>query len=273
MPKVTQLPFISSGTTSTSFLVVDANYARRLQYDDFVTRVVSDVQLSDFRGPTGPAGPASTIAGPSGPSGPAGTNGIGIPVGGTTGQSLIKSSNSNYAVSWGTVTGAPGDPGPAGIGVPAGGSSGQILSKVSGNDYETAWINNSSIGLTSRTASTGTVTSLGSGSSNSLNILGYKTYMLSKVVTDYPAWVRIYADSASRTSDASRSSGTDPLPGSGVIAEVITTPGNLTQLITPGVTGFNNDNPTSSTVYISVTNNDTVTRTINVTLTLLQLES
>jgi hypothetical protein len=63
------------------------------------------------------------------------------------------------------------------------------------------------------------------------------------------------------------------LPGSGVIAEVITTASSLTQLITPGVIGFNNDVATTTTVYLAVTNKDTVSRAIDVTLTLLQLES
>lgn len=266
MPKVTQLPFISSGTTATSFLVVDANYARRLQYDDFVTRVVSDVQLAEFRGPTGPAGPASTVAGPTGPSGPAGADGTGIPAGGMTGQALVKSSNSDYVVTWGTVSGG-------GSSVPAGGSTGQVLSKASSSDYDTTWISNSSSGLTSRSLLSGTATSVVSGGSGTINVTGYKAYSLMKVATNYPAWVRIYSDSASRTSDSSRSSGTDPIPGSGVIAEVITTAGNLTQLITPGVIGFNNDTVPSTTVYVTVTNNDVTTRNMSVTLTLLQLES
>jgi hypothetical protein len=83
----------------------------------------------------------------------------------------------------------------------------------------------------------------------------------------------LYTDATSRTSDSARTEGNDPTPGSGIIAEVITTSGSLTQLITPGVIGFNNDTSTVTTVYLSVTNKDTVSRSIGVTLTLLQLES
>ena len=59
-----------------------------------------------------------------------------------------------------------------------------------------------------------------------------KTYALIKVSTSHAAWVTLYSDTASRTSDASRQINVDPLPGSGVLSEVITT-GNQVQLITP----------------------------------------
>jgi len=52
------------------------------------------------QGPVGLTGPASTVAGPTGPTGPAGT---GIAIGGTTGQALVKTSNTNYATSWADV--------------------------------------------------------------------------------------------------------------------------------------------------------------------------
>ena len=97
--------------------------------------------------------------------------------------------------------------------------------------------------------------------------------MLSKVQTSVPAWVRIYSDSASRTSDLTRAEGNDPIPGAGIIAEVITTAGALTQLITPGVVGFNNDAPTTSTIYLQVTNKHTGASTVSVSLVLLQLEA
>lgn len=271
MPKVTTLPFISSGTTATSFLVIDEKFTRRIQYNDLVGRIVGDVQLADFRGPTGPAGPASSIAGPIGPTGP---TGIGIPEGGLTGQVLVKATDSDYIVGWATIAGgSEGDPGEPGVGVPAGGTAGQILAKMTDSDYNTEWVDPStSGGLASRSVASAVATSLDADSSTTLEATGFKSYMLLKVTTDYPAWVVVYSDEASRTADNSRISGTDPLPGSGVIAEIITTPGFLTQLITPGVLGFNDSDPVSSTVYLKVTNNDSVTRDIEVTLTLLKLE-
>jgi hypothetical protein len=56
----------------------------------------------------------STIFGPKAagtwPSGVSiiGAAGVGVPVGGTTGQALIKSSNTDYATEWGTVASSPG---------------------------------------------------------------------------------------------------------------------------------------------------------------------
>jgi len=61
---------------------------------------------SSVPGPTGPTGAASTIAGPTGPigpTGPTGPAGTGIAIGGTTGQALVKTSNTNYATSWADV--------------------------------------------------------------------------------------------------------------------------------------------------------------------------
>lgn len=241
MPKITQLPFITSGTTATSFLVVDALATRRLLYSDFVDRVVSEIGAEEFTGPTGPAGPAgpsgpsgvSNVVGPTGPTGPST-----LPVGGSTGQVLAKASGSNYDVAWTTVSGGSGG-----------------------------------VGLVSRANVVGVATDVDPAESVTINIVGPKTYVLSKISTSSPAWVRIYSDAASRTSDAGRTEGTDPLPGSGVIAEVITTPGFLTQLITPGVIGFNDDNTPADVVYVSVKNTDSVTSDITVTLSLLQLEA
>jgi hypothetical protein len=241
MPKITQLPFITSGTTATSFLVVDALATRRLLYTDFVDRVVSEIGAEEFTGPTGPAGPAgpmgepgiSNVAGPTGPTGPST-----LPVGGATGQVLAKVSGSNYDVTWATVSGGDGG-----------------------------------VGLVSRGNAVGVATGVEADASATINIVGPKTYVLSKVSTSSPAWVRIYSDAASRTSDAGRTEGTDPLPGSGVIAEVITTPGFLTQLITPGVIGFNDDSTPADVVYVSVKNTDSVISDITVTLSLLQLEA
>lgn len=117
-----------------------------------------------------------------------------------------------------------------------------------------------------------TATSLGVGTTATLEISGYKTYVLSKVSTNYPSRVRIYSDSNSRTNDFYRLEGTVTSSNSGVVAEVITTSGSLTNLITPGIIGFSNELPTTTTVYLSITNKDVVTRNILVTLTLLQLE-
>ena len=116
----------------------------------------------------------------------------------------------------------------------------------------------------------GTTSSLVDDASAELNITGYKAYSLFKITTDAEAWVRVYVDDASRDADTTRSEGQDPSPGSGVIAEVRTS-GAESILISPGIMGFNNDNPRTDNIYLAVTNRSGATTTITVTLTALQI--
>ena len=128
--------------------------------------------------------------------------------------------------------------------------------------------------LASRTTKNATTASLNAAASGDLSITAFKAYNLLKVAIDHPAWVRLYTDSTSRSNDASRVEGTDPLPGSGVIAEVLTTTaGASTFLMSPAVFGWNNDGTPSTTVYAKVTNKDSQSRAITVTLTLIQAEA
>ena len=86
------------------------------------------------------------------------------------------------------------------------------------------------------------------------------------------SWVRLYVDDASRQLDATRSEGSDPVPGSGVVAEVRTTGANQEVLITPGVMGFNNDSPTrTKKIYVAINNRSGSATTVTVTLTILKL--
>ncbi len=117
-----------------------------------------------------------------------------------------------------------------------------------------------------------TTASIANGATDNITIVGYKSYVLMSITVDNAAWVRIYTDATSRTADSGRLEGTDPLPGSGVIAEVITT-GLETILISPGALGFNNEFPVTTNIPVAVTNKSGVTQTITVTLQLLQLES
>ena len=129
------------------------------------------------------------------------------------------------------------------------------------------------VGLSSRAAVAGTTASIANGATGNVAITGYKSYALLKMVVEHQAWVRIYTDTASRTADASRAEGVDPTPGSGVIAEVITTSAAQTVLISPGTIGFNNEGTPTTSIPIAVTNKSGTTRTITVTLTVLQLEA
>lgn len=364
MSKVTQLPFIQTSTTATSFIVVDDRSTKRITYEDLYSQILADLGDTVFTGPTGPAGPSGDTPGPTGPSGPAGPAGPQGPTGGPTGpqgpqgpsgvagpsgprgpqgpkgdtgntgptgpsggptgpqgpQGVTGPSGPTGPQGIPGPTGPAGGPqgptgpagptgpsggpqgpqgvtgpqgpagpqgprglsgptgpsGPAGSGFPAGGATGSVLMKQSGADYDTVWtatFGGGAVGLSSRTVLSTTTVSLSAGNTSTESLAGFKTYVLHKVQTTFPAWVRIYSDSTSRTADLSRESGTDPLPGSGVIAEVITTSGSLTQVLTPGVIGFNNQSPVGDTVFLSVTNKDAVSRSIAVSVTLLQLEA
>ena len=126
---------------------------------------------------------------------------------------------------------------------------------------------------TSRTNVSAATGSIGAGATSNLSITAYKSYGLLKVGISSAAWVRLYVDSTSRTSDASRSYLADPAAGSGLIAEVRTeTAGISTFLMTPGVIGWNNDVSVGSTVYAAVTNNESSAADITVTLSVVKME-
>lgn len=80
-----------------------------------------------------------------------------------------------------------------------------------------------------------------------------KAYMLLWIETATPTWVTLYTDVTRMSSDLTRNQNTDPSPGSGVIAEVITT-GPTRQLITPAACGFVND---GEQAYVKIANPST----------------
>ena len=277
MPKITLLPTITNVTNATTFVIVDNQLTKRVNYSSFLNQISTDLLAVGFRGNTGAAG--ST-----------GTNGVGVIVGGTTNQVLAKIDSANYNTKWLTLSAVS----TSGLyssltGTPAAYTATSINALL---DVDTAtvaptngqalvWSASSStwkpttvIGLSSRTTVQATTAiSLAAAATGNYQVAGAKSYLLSKLVTSFPAWVRLYSDATSRSADASRTEGNDPLPGSGVIAEIITTSSALTQLITPGVLGFNNDTTSTSTIYLAVTNKDSVSRIITIDLTILQLEN
>ena len=127
-------------------------------------------------------------------------------------------------------------------------------------------------GSSSRGNVTGTTGSLAQNAIGNITITGHKSYLLMNVALSAAGWIRLYTDSTSRTNDASRSVGEDPLPGSGVIAEVVTTASSLTQKISPFVTGGNMDSTPSTNIYVAIQNLSSSTQTITATLTILKLE-
>ena len=147
---------------------------------------------------------------------------------------------------------------------------------IDGNGVITANAGSTSPSITT---ATGTINNATVGY-QTLNITsGFKAYVLYKVSVNASCpycWIRLYTDPNSRDDDRFRSQSTDPSPGSGCIAEVVHFPPSnedLEILISPGVLGFNNDNPRTNTIYLAVTNYgaQAPNTTIQVTLTLLKI--
>ena len=139
---------------------------------------------------------------------------------------------------------------------------------IDGNGVITANAGSTSPSITDLT---GTTPSVAPGATVDLNISGYKGYVLYKITSSVEAWIRVFVDDASRQADDTRSEGSDPTPGGGVIAEVRTSGSNQSVLVTPGVMGFNNDNPRTTTMYVSVVNRSNTSSAIDITLTALKI--
>jgi hypothetical protein len=153
----------------------------------------------------------------------------------------------------------------------ADGTSGQVLS-TNGTGTLSWTASGGGSGLLSRTAVSETTASLANGATGNISIVGAKGYILYKIQTSVAAWVRIYTTTAARSADSSRAEGVDPLPGAGVIAEVITT-GAATIIMSPGVFGFNDEALPTSVIALAVTNKSGGTSVVTVTLTILQVEA
>jgi hypothetical protein len=154
---------------------------------------------------------------------------------------------------------------PTALGV---GTDGQVLTACAACAVGLTWAAGGG-GSVARTTTSVTTASIANGASDNVSITIPATYALLKIQTSHAAWVTLYTDTASRTSDASRTENTDPLPGTGVVAEVITS-GATTQLISPGTRGFRSDG--TGTSYARIKNKSGATAAITVTLTYVKLE-
>ena len=115
--------------------------------------------------------------------------------------------------------------------------------------------------------------SIGAGTTTDITITGYRSYALQKVGISSAAWVRVYTDAASRTADASRPYGTPASSGSGLIAEGRSTVSGISTFkMTPGVIGWNDNETPNEDIYLKVTNNESGSADITVTLTVVRME-
>lgn len=83
---------VTAGTTTTGAAGTSANVTNS---------GTTSAAVFDFTIPRGDTG----ATGPQGPKGDTGDTGAGVPAGGTTGQFLVKSSNTSYDTTWATITG------------------------------------------------------------------------------------------------------------------------------------------------------------------------
>ena len=125
--------------------------------------------------------------------------------------------------------------------------------------------------LSSRATVSTTTASLANAGSAIATVTAAKGYALYSIQVSAGAWVTVYTSSTAQSSDSSRTITTDPTPGSGVVAESITTTGTTTYF-TPAVIGFNADGSLSSNMYLKIVNNSGATGAITVTITYLKLE-
>jgi hypothetical protein len=284
MANITQLPNITTVTNTSTFVVINNSSTKRVSYltiknqllneigklsllTDVNTLGVTDGQILQYNTTTSKwvagAAPSGTLSGLTDVSITGVTNGQVLTYNSSQTKWIPSSNvgaNALTDLTDVTISGTPLD--------------GQVL-KYSSTDGK--WIpgtdqSGTSATLASRTTVAGVTSSIANNATGNISITGFKSYSLFKIQTSAAAWVRLYTTSAARSSDSTRAQTTDPTPGSGVIAEVITS-GAQTQLITPGVFGFNDDGTPSTTIYAAVTNLSGSSAAITVTLTLLQLES
>lgn len=151
------------------------------------------------------------------------------------------------------------------------GAAGQVLTTDGSGAF--TFEDGGGIGLSSRATKAGTTSSLADDASANLDITGgYKAYALLAIEVDRAAWVRVYTHNAARSADTSRVQTEDPAPGSGVIAEVITTGAEVIQ-ISPGTIGYSFEATPGTTIPCRVTNLSGSSSTVEVTLTAIQLEA
>jgi hypothetical protein len=128
-------------------------------------------------------------------------------------------------------------------------------------------------GLSGTTVSV-TTASLANGATQTGTIALGKAGILHFVTSSAAAWVRLYGTAAARAADATRAQAIDPVPGTGVYADLF--PGvsgaALAFPASPPIEYRNNDGPRTAAIYYSITNESGVTAAITVDFQILVLE-
>ena len=196
---------------------------------------------------------------------------ISVPVASTSIAGVVKVDGSSITINNGIISGA------VTYTLPTASTSTLGGVKIDGS---TITINNGVItaaptlggALSSRATVSTTTASLANGTSATATVTAAKGYALYSIQVNAGAWVTVYTSSSAQSTDSSRTITTDPTPGSGVVAEAITTIATTTYF-TPAVYGFNNDGTVGTNMYLKIYNNSGGTNTITVTITYLKLEN
>ena len=93
-----------------------------------------------------------------------------------------------------------------------------------------------------------------------------ESFNLFAIDVNVAAWVRLYVTPAARSADSTRSIGTDPSDGAGVILEFETTTTLLSASLSPVVFGYSLETPPNSNIAIAITRLATGSGAVTVTL-------
>jgi len=154
-------------------------------------------------------------------------------------------------------------------------TDGQVLSY---DDASSTWIPADSTGGSGGGGTRGTTSittgSLDAGATDSSQkfTLG-KLCSVIKLVTDKPAWVRVYSKPSYQSADSGRGQTSDPAGEHGVLLECITTSGNLELDLAPAAMIYSLDGAQTTQVNVTVKNLDSTAGAITVTLTSVGLEA
>lgn len=152
-------------------------------------------------------------------------------------------------LEWNGISWVPATPAAGGVtsiiagnGISVDQSTGDVTVTATGGGGGLSGIGVATRAMDGGTPSFGDLTLTGLGSSGLLRTIG--------CLSD--AWIVVYGSSFARLADSGRAYGTDPDPGSGVLAEVYVVASNGDVLLTPGTSYMNDDFTETSAIYLAV---------------------
>lgn len=113
-----------------------------------------------------------------------------------------------------------------------------------------------------------TTSAIADGAAQSdLNIELAQEFLILKVVTDVAARVRGYSTNAAREADLNRTEETAPTGQEGLIFDIVTESPSFSWKLNPQAFGYNEDDPKTKVLYLTVTNKSGTSNTVTATIT------